>query len=54
METRQVIRARERREAKESSKMYPHKAQKGGPTRARIHKNRKHRSDGEDYFVSTN
>lgn len=50
MESRQVRRARERREAKMEKRTYPRRAQKGGPSRARIHRNRKHRDDGADYF----
>jgi hypothetical protein len=51
-ESRQVRRARERRKAKTDLKTYPLQAQGGGPTTMLIHKNRRHRDDGNDYFKS--
>jgi hypothetical protein len=50
MESRQVRRARERQAEKERSPKYPHGAQRGGPSKMLIHKNRRHRDDGLDYF----
>lgn len=50
MESRQVRRARERREFKESKQAYPRRSQRGGATTSLIHKNRRHRGDGHDYF----
>lgn len=50
MESRQVRRARERRERKMERPSYPHGAQKGGPSKSMIHRNRRHREDGRDYF----
>lgn len=52
MESRQVRRANERRKAKmKYLAIYPVAAQKGGPSTALIHRNRKHRDDGRDYFA---
>jgi hypothetical protein len=50
MESRQVHRARRRQRIKAARPNYPHKAQKGGPSKMLIHKNRRHRDDGFDYF----
>lgn len=50
MESRQVRRASERQALKQRSPKYPHRAQKGGPSKMLIHKNRRHREDGLDYF----
>jgi hypothetical protein len=47
-ESRQVRRAKERRQKKRRRLKYP--MQKGGPSIMKIHRNRKHRGDGQDYF----
>lgn len=52
MESRQVRRARERRNKKIDVATYPLKAQGGGPSRELIHRNRRHRGDGKDYFAT--
>ena len=49
-QSRQVRRATERRERKEARSTYPLAAQRGGPSRMLIHRNRRHREDGADYF----
>lgn len=49
-ESRQVHRARARRNEKMSRDGYPLRAQKGGPSNMLIHRNRRHRDDGFDYF----
>jgi hypothetical protein len=49
-ESRQMRRERERRNKKMESQSYPRKAQNGGPSRMLIHRNRRHRDDGFDYF----
>jgi uncharacterized protein YllA (UPF0747 family) len=60
--SRQVRRAFERKMAKakrlthtikRSVNRYPVKAQKGGPSKLLIHRNRAHRSDKYDYFRRT-
>lgn len=50
MESRQVRRAKERRHQKFLRPKYPRDAQRGGPSTALVHRNRKHRDDGKDYF----
>lgn len=50
MDSRQVRRARERRQAKFNFRTYPMKAQRGGPSTQMIRTNRKFRGDHLDYF----
>ena len=49
-DSRQVRRARERRKRKMDLATYPLKAQKGGPLRGPIRRNRRLRGDRLDYF----
>lgn len=48
-ESRQVRRARERSAKKQQGSKYPHKAQRLR-YETKIHRNRKHRDDLQDYF----
>lgn len=50
MESRQVRRRLEQLAIKLNSPMYPLHAQRGGPSVSLIHRNRRHREDGRDYF----
>jgi len=49
-ESRQVRRALERQKAKARKRRHALPALKGGPSIMLIHRNRKHREDGQDYF----
>lgn len=50
MSSRQVRRANERRQAKEARPKYPRLSQRDGTSKMLIHRNRRHRDDGRDYF----